>query len=427
MKPGLFAWWHRAEPSARKALVAAGLGWMLDAFDVMLYVLVMGAISKDLHLSTATAGALQSLTLAASAAGGLLFGVLADRWGRKRALILSVLLYSIFTALCGVAANAVQLAVFRVFLGLGMGGEWASGAALVSESWSDADRGKALSFVQSCWAIGYALAALVNWIVQDVLGCGWRVVFFVGVLPALYTIWVRRRIPESTVWQTARAQSGKASLRERFKGCSIGITLSVTLMNACTMFAWWGLNTWVPSFLSTPSQQGGIGLSDAAMSGFIVAMQVGMWFGYVTFGYISDLLGRRRAYVGYLVLAALFVLAYAHCPKPWLLLALGPIVAFFGTGYFSGFGTVTAELYPTEIRATLQGFTYNVGRLASTGAPYLVGSLAEHRSFPAAFSLVAAAFLVAAALWIFIPETKGRSVVRVNSTATGTDAVQKTR
>ncbi len=407
MKQSLFAWWHRAEPSARKALVAAGLGWMLDAFDVMLYVLVMGAICKDLRLGIATAGSLQSLTLAASAAGGLLFGALADRWGRKRALILSVLLYSIFTALCGVAGSALQLAVFRVFLGLGMGGEWASGAALVSESWSAADRGKALGFVQSSWAIGYALAALVNWVVQDVAGWSWRVVFFVGVLPALFTVWVQRRIPESSVWQSARAQSGKASLRQRR---SMGVTVALTLMNASTMFAWWGLNSWVPSFLKTPSDHGGIGLSNAAMSGFIVAMQVGMWFGYVTFGYISDRLGRRRAYVGYLVSAALFVLAYSHCARPWLLLALGPIVAFFGTGYFSGFGAVTAELYPTAIRATLQGFTYNAGRLASAGAPFLVGSLAEYHGFPAAFSLVAAAFLLAAALWVFIPETKGRSV-----------------
>ena len=162
------------------------------------------------------------------------------------------------------------------------------------------------------------------------------------------------------------------------------------------MFSWWGLNTLVPSFLSTPGLRCGIGFSNAVMIGFIVTMQIGMWFGYVTFGYISDRLGRRRAYVGYLLLAALFVLAYSHCSRPWVLLALGPIVAFFGTGYFSGFGTVTAELYPTAVRATVQGFTYNAGRLASAGAPFLVGSLAVHRSFPAAFSLVAAAFLVAA-------------------------------
>jgi MFS family permease len=383
---------------------------MLDAFDVMLYALVLGSIRKDLGIDAATAGFLQSLTLVASAAGGLLFGVLADRWGRTRALMLSVLLYSVFTALCGFAATSLQLAVFRVLLGLGMGGEWASGAALVSETWSDEDRGKALGFMQSSWAIGYALAALVNWLVQDVAGLGWRTVFFVAVLPALFTVWVQRRVKEPLLWQQAQARLEGVSLRRTFGGSMIRLTLAVTLMNACTMFAWWGLNTWVPSFLRAPVSHGGLALGNAAMSGFVAAMQVGMWFGYVTFGYISDRIGRRRAYVGYLLLATLAVLAYSHGGRPWLMFALGPFVAFFGTGYFSGFGALTAELYPTAIRATAQGFTYNVGRLASACAPWLVGGLAEQRGFPTALSLTAAAFLIAAMLWIFIPETRGRSI-----------------
>lgn len=383
---------------------------MLDAFDVMLYALVLGSIRKELGLDAATAGFLQSLTLVASAVGGFLFGVLADRWGRTRALMLSVLLYSLFTALCGFAATALQLAIFRVFLGLGMGGEWASGAALVSETWSDEDRGKALGFMQSSWAIGYALAALVNWLVQDIAGLGWRAVFFVGVLPALFTVWVQRQVKEPVVWQQARTQRERVSFRGVFSGNMLRITLAVTLMNACTMFAWWGLNTWVPSFLSAPLSRGGLALGNAAMSGFVAAMQVGMWFGYVTFGYISDRVGRRRAYVIYLLLAALSVLAFAHGGRPRILFVLGPIVAFFGTGYFSGFGAVTAELYPTAVRATAQGLTYNVGRLASAAAPWLVGGLAEGRGFPAALSLTSAAFVMAAVFWIFIPETRRGSV-----------------
>jgi MFS family permease len=403
----------RADRPAKTALVAAGLGWMLDAFDVMLYALVLGAIRKELHLDGSTAGLLQSLTLIASAFGGFLFGLLADRWGRTRALMLSVLLYSVFTALCGFASGALQLAVFRIFLGLGMGGEWASGAALVSETWSEEDRGKALGFMQSSWAIGYALAALVNWLVQDVAGLGWRAVFFVGVLPALFTVWVQRRVREPVVWEQARTQREKLSLRHVFGGSMLRITLAVTLMNACSMFAWWGLNTWVPSFLSAPISKGGLALGNAAMSGFVAAMQVGMWLGYVTFGYISDLIGRRRAYVIWLLVAALSVLAFAYGGRPWLLFALGPILAFFGTGYFSGFGAVTAELYPTAVRATAQGFTYNAGRLASAAAPWLVGGLAERKSFPAALSLTSAAFLLAAVFWIFIPETGKRSLQRI--------------
>jgi MFS family permease len=263
--------------------------------------------------------------------------------------------------------------------------------------------------MQSSWAIGYALAALVNWLVQDIAGWGWRAVFFVGVLPALFTVWVQRQVKEPVVWQQARTQREGVSLRPVFSGNMLRITGAVTLMNACTMFAWWGLNTWVPSFLSAPSNRGGLALGNAAMSGFVAAMQVGMWFGYVTFGYISDRVGRRRAYVAYLLLATVSVLAFAHGGKPWLLFALGPVVAFFGTGYFSGFGAVTAELYPTAIRATAQGFTYNIGRLASAAAPWLVGGLAEGKGFPAALSLTSAAFLLATVFWLFIPETRKRS------------------
>jgi MFS family permease len=407
----MFTFWRDADRTARKALVAASLGWMLDAFDVMLYALVLTSVRDDLGISAAAAGGMQSLTLLASAAGGLLFGVFADRMGRARALMLSVLVYSVFTAACGFAQTALQLAIFRIFLGIGMGGEWASGAALVSETWPDRDRGKALGLMQSSWAIGYALAALVSWIVQDVLGYGWRAVFFVGVLPALYAWWVRRNVEEPAVWRAARARASRVSLGQALGGRMLRVTIALTLMNACTMFAWWGFNTWIPSYLRQPVDVGGVGLSGTAMSFFIIAMQVGMWFGYVTFGFVSDAIGRRRTYVAYLLLAAVFVLAYTSTTNPMALLALGPVTAFFATGYFSGFGTVSAELYPTEIRATAQGLTYNVGRVASAAAPYVVGGLTATSGYAAALSVTAIAFLAAAACWAFIPETKGTRLV----------------
>jgi MFS family permease len=146
------------------------------------------------------------------------------------------------------------------------------------------------------------------------------------------------------------------------------------------------------------------------MSGLIIAMQVGMWFGYVTFGYISDLVGRKRTYVIYVLSAAVLILAYTATRQPIVLLALGPFVAFFGTGYFSGFGAVTAEIYPTSIRATAQGFTYNIGRVASAVAPFVVGSIAETRGFRAALSLAAVAFVLAGVSWVWIPETRGRTL-----------------
>jgi len=407
---GLMAWWRAGTPAGRRALVAGSLGWMLDSFDVMLYALVLAALMKDLGMAKFTAGMLGSATLVASAVGGLVFGVVADRYGRTRALISSILIYSVFTAACGFAQTVAQLAVFRVFLGLGMGGEWASGAALVSETWSAEHRGKALGFMQSAWAIGYGLAALVVAVVMPVWG--WRAVFFAGVLPALLTVWVQRRVEEPALWRAARAAApaGRGRLSDVFRGALGRVTVAVTLMNACTMFAWWGFNQWIPAYLSLPAAEGGIGLSTRVMSGFIIAMQVGMWFGYVTFGFISDRAGRRRAYVTYLVTAAVLMLAYSLTQQPLALLVLGPVAAFFATGYFTGFGAVTAEIYPTGIRATAQGFTYNVGRIGSAIAPWAVGRLADTHGFGAAFSLSAVAFVCAAVLWIWIPETRGRDL-----------------
>ncbi len=403
------SWWSAASPGARRALVAAGLGWMLDAFDVMLYALVLASLMTDLGMTKATAGLLGSATLIASAAGGLIFGVIADRYGRTRALVGSILIYSVFTAASGLAQTVLQLAVFRALLGIGMGGEWASGAALVSETWPAAHRGKALGLMQSAWAVGYAAAAAVTAVVLPLWG--WRAVFSVGVLPALFTIWIRRRVEEPVLWQRTREQAApRGSLAAIFRGPLGRLTLAVTLMNACTMFAWWGFNLWIPAYLSLPPSAGGIGLAPYVMSGFIIAMQVGMWFGYVTFGFVSDSFGRKRTYIVYLVTAAVLIFSYGLTRTPWVLLVLGPFVAFFGTGYFTGFGAVTAEIYPTGIRATAQGFTYNLGRIASAVAPFLVGRVAETRGFGFALAMASVAFLLAAVTWIWIPETRGREL-----------------
>jgi MFS family permease len=403
----------------------------------MLYALVLASIIPDLGISKETAGLLGSATLVASAAGGIIFGIVADRYGRTRALIASVLIYSVFTAACGLAQTVAQLAIFRVLLGIGMGGEWASGAALVSETWPAEHRGKALGFMQSAWAIGYGAAAVVTMIVLP--RWGWRGVFFVGILPALFTLWVRRYVEEPQIWQQQRlrperaaggkpGEAGPASESERGWGPAstekswqrpfkelfgrqrLPLTLAVTLMNAFTMFGWWGFNLWLPGYLSLPASSGGMGFAPTVMTGLIVAMQVGMWFGYVTFGFISDAIGRKRAYVLYTLTAAALILVYISVRTPAALLLLGPLVAFFATGYFSGFGAVTAEIYPTAIRATAQGFTYNVGRIASAAAPFAVGSLAQTRGFQVALSLTSVAFLLAAATWAFIPETRGRAL-----------------
>jgi len=401
----LLRWWFTAPSYARRALIAAGLGWMLDAMDVLLYSFVLNHVRAEFGIDDRTSGLLIAIPLAASAVGGILFGWLADRIGRVRALTWSIVVYSVATAACGLAQSPAQLGVLRLVVGVGMGGEWATGAALVAETWPAEHRGKAMGLMQSAWAVGYAAAAAVNAIVLPTLG--WRAVFAAGLLPALITFWVRRSVPESQLWQASRARHAPAGeLRRVLTGPGSRLTWLVAAMNALTMFAWWGLFTWIPSFLSRPAAEGGAGLSIVGTATWVILMQVGMWFGYVTFGVIADAVGRRRTYVTYLLAAAALVPVYAATREPLPLLVLGPVLAFFGTGHFSGFGTVSAELFPTSVRATAQGLTYNLGRGVSAAAPFTVGALAVSQGLGPAFLVTSAAFLLAATMWIWIPETR---------------------
>jgi MFS family permease len=403
------SWWSEADGAARRALAAGMIAWMLDAFDVMLFALVLPSLSAELGLTRAEGGLLGSVMLVAAAAGGVLSGRIADRFGRTRALMLSIALYSVFTFLCGFATSLAQFVILRVFLGFGMGGVWTSGAALVSESWPASSRGRALGFMQSGWAIGYAAAVLVAGAVQPRFG--WRAVFFLGILPAFFALWVQRRVAEPAIWRdapaAARASGGFGTL---FRSGIARLTLALTLMNTCTLFAWWGFNLWLPSYLKSSPAQGGAGLSGASTTWYLFVMQAGMWVGYVTYGFVSDRIGRKVTYVVYLLSAAALLAVYVTVRQPVALLVLGPLVAFAATGYFSGFGAVTAEIYPTSIRATAQGFTYNIGRLASAAAPYLVGTLADTRGFGTALLVCSAAFLTAALFWLWIPETRGRTL-----------------
>jgi len=400
------AWYANVTPEQRRSLTAASLGWMLDSMDVQLYALILLEIMRDLQMDQATGGLLASLTLLASAVGGVLFGFLADRWGRTRALTASILVYSVFTAACGLSENVMQLALFRILLGLGFGGEWAAGAALVAETWPAEHRGKALGIMQSAWAVGYALAAATAAIVLP--RWGWRTVFFVGILPAAITLWIRARVSEPAIWVESRHEKG--SLWEIFAAGRLKNTLVATFMNAGTMFAWWGLFTWIPTYLKKPLTEGGAGLSVLDSGIWIIVLAVGQFLGYVSFGFIADAFGRKRAYLLYLILAALLVPVYGATRNPLALLVLGPFLAFFGTGYFSGFGAITAEMFPTRIRARAQGLTYNVGRVASAVAPFAVGRLAQSYGLGVAFNLTAGAFALSAVLAAFLPETRGKKL-----------------
>src|SRR6266705_6099384 len=249
----------------RRTLVAGGLGWMLDAMDVMLFSLVLAYLVRDFSMDTRSAGFLNSLTLIASAIGGFLFGFLADRIGRTRALMASLLVYSIPSAACAFTHTIPQLGLFRFVLGLGMGGEWTTAAALIAETWRAEHRGKALGLMQSVYAIGEAIAAMVVAIVLPHFG--WRAVFLVGVLPAILVLWIRRSVPESELWKQRAAGSQRVKLSLLLRGETLRNGILATAMNSFAMFGYWGLFIWIPGYLSLPIAQGGRGLSLAKTVG----------------------------------------------------------------------------------------------------------------------------------------------------------------
>jgi MFS family permease len=405
---GVLEWPERVTPAERRSLWAGGLGWMLDAMDVMLYSMVLAHLMRDLGMDKASGGLLNSLTLLASAIGGLLFGFLADRVGRTRALMLSILVYSLASGACAFSTTIVELAIFRFVLGLGMGGEWTTGAALIAETWPAEHRGKALGLMQSSWAIGEMIAAGVVALVLPRFG--WRAVFLVGVLPALVVLWIRRDVKESEIWLRQREKGGTRSLRVLWQKDLRRNGLLATAMNACAMFGYWGLFTWIPAYLALPVAEGGRGLDLMKTTVWLVIMGVGKWFGYALFGFFADAVGRRRSYVAYLLIAAALVPLFGMAETPFWLLVLGPFVAFFGTGFFSGFSAIASELFPTEVRATAMGLSYNLGRGLSAAAPAIVGLLASRFGLGSAFFLQAAAFFAAALLALTLPETKGKQL-----------------
>ena len=389
---GIYGWLTQASRDQKRALLAASLGWMLDSMDVMLYALVLGQVQRALHLSAAMSGAMMSATLVSAAVGGIAFGWFADRFGRARALTVSMLVYSVATALCGLTHTGTQLLVCRIVLGLGMGGEWAAGAALVAEVWPGQHRAKALALVQSSWAVGYALAAAVVALVMPRFG--WRAVFFVGIVPALLTLWLRQGLREPEAWR--EIQTTKTPIRTLFRGTLGYSVLICATMNAAALFGYWGLFTWTPRFLSATIAEGGRGLSVVQTSAWTIVMQIGTFLGYVIFGYLADRYNRKYTYIAFLVVAALLVPVFAFVHNPNALLLIGPLVGFFGTGYFSGFIVITSELFPAALRGSAMGFVYNIGRVVSAAAPYFIGHISEHAGFGYALSLTSVAFLLAA-------------------------------
>jgi len=403
----------QATSAQKRTLIAAALGWGLDGFDVLLYsniqIHVMAALG--IH-SKAIAGLPNAFMLLASGIGGILFGFIADRIGRTKALMLSILTYSLCSLGSGFSTSIFMLIAFRFVLGLGMGGEWNTGATLVAETWPTHLRARAIAIVQSAWAWGLAAAALVAWIVLDKLHKDWRFVFFVGVLPALVTLWIRKSVPESEMWKQHRDQATtKAPFSEIFSPVFRKQTIFLLLLNVFGLFAWWGLFSWMPPYLTLPVEKGGRGLSMMNTTTLLVTLNlVGMFPGYLFYGLAADKLGRKRSLILYTLCAAGLIPMYAAARTPWIILVLGALVGFFGTGFFAGSGIIGSELFPTRVRARALGFTYNGARALSCVAPYTIGWVGDKKGLSAAFLLCAIAFVLTALMATQLPETKGKNL-----------------
>ena len=404
-------WYHDITRDQWRALAAAKVGWMLDAMDFMLYAMAVGQLRAYFGFGDATAGLLGTVTLLMSGLGGLIFGYLGDRFGRTRALMATITLFALASLGAATSQSVVQLMFWRAVLGIGMGGEWASGAVLVSETWPAAQRNKAISIMQSGWAIGYILAALIAAAVFGASSLGrdaWRWLFVIGVLPALFALWIRRHVKEPQ-----RSLAPRRGDRNPFAiifGPLLLRSVLIILLGAAVQFAYWGIFFWLPSFLARPIAQGGAGMGVVGSLGWLIPVQVGAYFGYLTFGFLADRFGRRRVFVTFMIGAAALVPIYGQLARsPISLLTLGPILGYFGHGYFSLFGSFIAELFPAAVRGTGQGTTYNIGRMAGAVAPYIIGALAGIPGVGIGLALAStsAFFLLAAALIFTLPDRSG--------------------
>ncbi|MFJ9378540.1 MFS transporter [Streptomyces sp. NPDC101455] len=413
---GALAWLRALGPNGRRAFAGAFGGYALDSYDYFTLPLSMVALAAYFGLDSGQTGLFTTVTLVVSAVGGAVAGVFADRVGRVKALMITVITYAVFTVACGFAPNYETLLVFRALQGLGFGGEWAVGAILVAEYASAKHRGRTLGAVQSSWAVGWALAAVVYTLVFSFLGddLAWRVMFWTGALPALLVLWVRRRVhdaPEATAAREQNPQKGSfAAIFKPGTAESPGLlrtTVFAGLLSTGVQGGYYTLATWVPTYLKTER-----GLSVVGTGGYLTFLISGAFLGYLTGGYLTDVLGRKRNIWLFALLSAICVLAYTHIPigSNTLLLVLGFPLGFCMSAIFSGFGSYLSELYPTALRGTGQGFTYNTGRAVGAVFPTLVGFLADSWGVGGALVFGAVGYGIAALALLGLPETRGKEL-----------------
>jgi len=405
-------WYREITPQSWRVLGFAGLGWMFDVYDSFVLSLTIPALVVAFALSNAEAGTIGSILAAGLIVGGVTMGWVADRIGRVRTLYLSILIYSLFTCLTAFAPSATWVAVLRFFGGLGMGGTWTSGAALVAETWGAKHRGKGGALMQMGLPIGSMLAIGVTALVTSLMGGlnngGWRVIYGLGCLPALILLPVALRTPESPVWSARAASAAKrTSVTELFRGGNArGMLLAFSFI-FFAQYIYWGVFTWTPTFLVSVKH-----LNFVRGLGFVLSQQIGSLIGFLVFAALVDRLGRRPTFIGYLIIGAIAVAVLVLETNPEALLATMFFTGFGITGIFAGMGPFTAEMVSnTSARGLAMGIAYNGGRIGGLIAPVLIGALAtSERGFVIGMATTIAAFILAIGVILICPETRGTEI-----------------
>ena len=401
------SWYSALGAEGRRAFRAAFAGYTLDAFDLIVLTLSLTAIGATFDVGTGAAGALSTVTLSASALGGILGGILSDRIGRARTLMLTVAVYSLFTFLSGLATSYEMLMAFRVFQGIGFGGEWAVGAVLVAEMVRPESRGKALGVVQSAWAVGWAIAVLVYLVVFELFPetTAWRVLMCIGILPALLILYIRRNVRDAEVY--VEAPKRESPLRRIFGTDLLKTTVFASILATGIQGGYYAMFTWIPTFLKKERD-----LTVVGTTGYLFVVIAGAFLGYLTAGLVHDRLGRRKTFALFASLAGLALVLYFAVPSGsnTALLLIGFPLGFFASGCFSGFGSYLSELYPTNARGTGGGFCYNVGRGIGALFPGIIGFLASAIGLGGAVAFGVFGYVLALFALMFLPETHGREL-----------------
>ena len=405
---GSFPWYRALSRPGRRAFLGAFGGYGLDAYDFQVLPLGLTAIAAYFHLSKGQSGLLTTVTLVVSALGGIIAGVLIDRVGRSRTMMITIATYALFTALCGFAQNYPTLLTFRALQGLGFGGEWAAGAVLVAEYASAKYRGRTVAFVQSSWAVGWGLAVIIGTLALDHLngGLSWRVLFWTGALPGLLLLFLRRNVQDAPIAQRepdASPSAARPPLTAAFQGRLGRITLFAALMATGVQGGYYTVATWLPTYLKQDRH-----LTVVGTGSYLSILIGGAFLGYLCGGYLSDALGRRKAIALFGILSGSILYTYIHIPaaENHVLLILGFPLGFCFSAIFSGFGSYLAELYPHAVRGTGQSFTYNVGRAVGAFFPTAVGFEAGSKGLGGALVYGTAGYALAVLALLGLPETR---------------------